>query len=190
MPTPSFPHLTLEHIDPSKHELVCGLNCLDNEVIADSHYNYGKSDLFLPYRVADYPAPVNPGDLGEFLIRGGWVVTEFMGEWYKFEAQKFSARRLNKPQHEDWTDIWLSRIKDLEDKLDVSIVLCSWDGTVTKATLCRRRCSHGLSKPYEVWKTLKSDSFCCQKHCNQAHAKLGGQAKRERANTNKPVIAG
>jgi hypothetical protein len=163
---------------------VCGLDCLANEVIADSNYNYGKSDLFLPYRVCDYPAPVNPGDLGEFLIRGGWVVTEFMGEWFKAEAKKLSARRLNKVKHEDWTDIWLSRVKDLEDLLGVQVILCSWDGTITKSTLCRRRCSHGLSKPYELWKTLKSTSFCCQKHANKTHAKLGGEARRHQIRSN------
>jgi len=185
MATPKHPHLTLEHIDPRNHELVCGRLCPENEVIADSSYNYAKSDLFLPYRVKDHPAPVNPGDLGEFFIRGGWVVTEFMGDWFKHEAQKFSARRLNKLTHEDWTEVWMKRIEELESNLDVKILLCSWDGTLTKSTLCRRYCTHGLSKPYALWVTLKSTSYCCQKLCCQTNAKLGGKARHEKRNASK-----
>jgi hypothetical protein len=132
MTPPKLPHLTLEHIDPRNHELVCGRKCSENEVIADFSYNYAKSDLFLPYRVKEHPAPVHPGDLGEFFILGGWVVTEFMGEWFKHEAQKFSARRLNKPEHEDWTEVWMNRIEDYEQRTSTNLIVCSWDGKLTK----------------------------------------------------------
>lgn len=63
---------------------MCGLTNKLNEVIADFSYNSRKGDRFVPYRVCDYPPPVTFGDVGEFLIRGGWIVCEFGGpEWWE-----------------------------------------------------------------------------------------------------------
>ena len=153
--------LTLEHIDPKDHQLVCGLKNKQNEIIADASYNYSKSNLFLPYRCRDHPPPINKGDLCEFLIQGEWQVTEFLGEWWWHEANKFSnARSFGRTKSS--TPLWESRIQDLEARFNVQIIVCSWDGELRKAHLCRRRCSHTLSKVYQLWVTCNSTSFCCQ----------------------------
>ena len=78
--------INLEHIDPKKSKWVSGLENDFNEILADESYNKSKNNRFVPYRVGDYPAPVNSGDLGEFLINGEWVVCEFNvkeGIWWK-----------------------------------------------------------------------------------------------------------
>jgi hypothetical protein len=77
---------SLEHIDPKEGVLVSGLCNKFNEVYIDISYNARKVNRFVPYRVCNYPAPVNEGDKGEFLIGadietdtpGEWVVCEFM----------------------------------------------------------------------------------------------------------------
>ena len=75
--------LTLEHVDPRNHHLVCGLKNEFNEILADYSYNCRKVNRFVPYRVCDYPAPVTFGDIGEFLIQDKWVICEFGGtEWW------------------------------------------------------------------------------------------------------------
>ncbi len=76
---------SLEHIDPRNGVLVCGLCNELNEVLAQHSWNSAKQNRFVPYRVCEYPAPVNPGDIGEFLIQGEWVVCEFAvkgGQWW------------------------------------------------------------------------------------------------------------
>ena len=75
--------ISLEHIDPKRGVLVCGFENELNEVVADSSYNSRKVNRFVPYRVCQYSAPTNFGDLGEFLIRGEWVICEFGGpNWW------------------------------------------------------------------------------------------------------------
>jgi len=75
--------LTLEHIDPRHHHLICGLENNDNEILATLSYNARKTNRFVPYRVCDYDAPINFGEMGEFLINGSWTVCEFGGsEWW------------------------------------------------------------------------------------------------------------
>ena len=74
--------ISLEHIDPRNHPLICGLRNDHNEIFAEGSYNYAKHNKFVPYRVGEYPAPVNHGDIGEFLIRGSWHVCEFFREWW------------------------------------------------------------------------------------------------------------
>ena len=82
---------TLEHIDPEKGVLISGLDVRENLIIADESYNKRKTNRFVPYRVKDYPAPVNFGELGEFLIKGEWVVCEFGGaEWWE-ESNKIGC---------------------------------------------------------------------------------------------------
>ena len=76
--------LSLEHIDPRTHPLVCGLMNEITEILAEESYNKRKNNRFVPYRVCDYIAPVTFGDIGEFLINGEWVVCVFGGkEWWK-----------------------------------------------------------------------------------------------------------
>lgn len=76
--------VTLEHVDPRNGVLVSGLCNEFNEIFADRSYNCRKSNRFVPYRVCNYPAPINEGDVGEFLIGGEWVVCEFLGpEWWE-----------------------------------------------------------------------------------------------------------
>lgn len=75
---------SLEHIDPRKHHLVCGLKNQHNEVLADLTYNKAKNNRFIPYRICECNAPVYFGDICEFLIKDKWVVCEFGGpEWRK-----------------------------------------------------------------------------------------------------------
>lgn len=80
--------LTLEHIDPRTHPLVCGLKNTFNEVLAEETYNKRKNNRFVPYRVCGYPAPVTFGDLGEFLVEEDWVVCEFGGEVWWAESNR------------------------------------------------------------------------------------------------------
>jgi hypothetical protein len=78
--------LSVEHIDPRNGVLVSGLENEFNEIIADLSYNSRKVNRFVPYRVCEYPAPANEGDVGEFLIGGEWAVCEFMvegGVWWR-----------------------------------------------------------------------------------------------------------
>ena len=104
--------ITLEHIDPLDHSLICGLKNDHNEVLAPAFYNYSKTNLFLPYRVCAYPAPRDKGDLCEFLIRGEWQVTEFLGEWWWHEANKFSnARKFGRVGSS--TELWENRLREI-----------------------------------------------------------------------------
>jgi len=84
---------TVEHIDPRNHSLVCGRKVIENEIICDHSWNSAKQNRFVPHRICDFPAPINPGDLGEFLIGGNWVVCEFAvkgGIWW-IEANKIGC---------------------------------------------------------------------------------------------------
>lgn len=75
--------ITLEHIDPINHHLICGLCNKSNEIFASGSYNFAKTNKFVPYRICSHVAPVTYGDIGEFLIDGVWVVTAFGGkEWH------------------------------------------------------------------------------------------------------------
>jgi hypothetical protein len=75
--------LTIEHFDPRKHPLVCGLDVEENVSVVDESYNKRKTNRFVPYRVKEYNAPRFFGDTGEFLIKNEWVVCEFGGtEWW------------------------------------------------------------------------------------------------------------
>jgi hypothetical protein len=89
---------TVEHIDPKNGVLVSGLDIDINVIIAEENYNKRKNNRFVPYRVKTYPAPVNFGEMGEFLIEGEWVVCEFGGpEWWaestKIGCSQTSARK-------------------------------------------------------------------------------------------------
>jgi hypothetical protein len=90
-------NLSVEHIDPRNGVLVSGLENEFNEIIADLSYNSKKVNRFVPYRVCDYAAPVNEGDVGEFLIGGDWVVCEFMvedGVWWQ-ESNRIGNCQVN-----------------------------------------------------------------------------------------------
>lgn len=90
---PASPNdITLEHIDPISHPLVSGLRNDFNEVMAVGSYNYSKRNLFVPYKGV---APQNEGDVCEFLIKGEWMMTEFLGEWWRMEAVRI-LQRFNK----------------------------------------------------------------------------------------------
>ena len=86
--------LTVEHIDPRKHSLICGFDkgplATNNEIIAVCAYNSSKCNRFVPYRVGVCEAPIHPGDFGEFLIDGEWVICTFAvkgGLWWR-ESEK------------------------------------------------------------------------------------------------------
>ena len=81
----------VEHIDPKKHHLVCGLENDCNEILADRTYNARKTNRFVPYRVNSLPAPVTFGDLAEFLIDGSWTFTEFGGDAWWAETNRIGC---------------------------------------------------------------------------------------------------
>ena len=83
--------ITLEHIDPLNSDHICGLRVPSNEVMAEGRYNYAKANKFVPYRINGFPAPVNPGDLCEFLFYGEWVVSEFFGADWHEEARRIGC---------------------------------------------------------------------------------------------------
>jgi hypothetical protein len=90
---------TIEHIDPEKGVLVSGLSVKENLIIADESYNKRKNNRFVPYRVKDYPAPVNFGEIGEFLINGDWLICEFGGgEWWE-ESNKIGCSQTSRKRH-------------------------------------------------------------------------------------------
>jgi hypothetical protein len=150
--------ITLEHIDPKVHPLISGL-CNDfNEVLADASYNYAKRNLFVPYRVKDYPPPTNPGDLCEFLIRGYWTVTEFFGDWWLMEARRLTPRRAK-----DW-EVY---IRAQEQQWSCHIIVCSPDGRLSQKHLAMKHCSHETSKPKPLHFLTKPRVYCCRTHQNR-----------------------
>ena len=98
--------LTLEHIDPKKHSLVCGLDNMVNAIIADESYNKSKNNRFVPYRVCEYPAPVNFGDIGEFLIFNEWVVCEFGGDAWWNESGRLGCSQTSRKKNFDATRVF------------------------------------------------------------------------------------
>jgi hypothetical protein len=90
---------TVEHIDPKNGVLVSGLDININVIIAEESYNKRKTNRFVPYRVKTYPAPVNFGETGEFLIQGEWVICEFGGtEWWA-ESTKIGCSQTSSRKH-------------------------------------------------------------------------------------------
>jgi hypothetical protein len=157
--------LTKEHIDPRNHTLVSGLSNEFNEILADAQYNYSKSDYFLPYRVKEYPAPCNPGDPVEVLVQGEWQVLPFQGEWYRHEALKFSRRRLGLRNYRvNSSELWENRLKDYEERTGATVIVCSWDGGLSKNQTVKRRCEHGLSKELSLWAVVKNVNCCGIEH--------------------------
>lgn len=85
----------VDHIDPLKNELICGLDISSNVIESCLKYNKAKSNAFTPYRVCSLPPPQKFGDLAEFLINNEWVVCSFGGnKWWK-EAKKLGYSRTN-----------------------------------------------------------------------------------------------
>ena len=80
--------VSLEHIDPIRHTLICGMRNDLNEILASLSYNARKTNRFVPYRVCDHPAPVTFGDVCEFLIEDEWVVCEFGGDIWWAESNR------------------------------------------------------------------------------------------------------
>lgn len=90
--------VSLEHIDPIRHTLICGMRNDLNEILASLSYNARKTNRFVPYRVCDHPTPVTFGDMCEFLIEGEWVVCEFGGEIWWSETNRVG----NATTHRNW----------------------------------------------------------------------------------------
>jgi hypothetical protein len=155
---PASPNdITLEHIDPISHPLVSGLRNDFNEVMAVGSYNYSKRNLFVPYKGV---APQNEGDVCEFLIKGEWMMTEFLGEWWRMEAVRI-LQRFNKfggPPKADWNQ----RIKSKEQLLGIKVIFCSHDGVPNKNSMSIKICKHGKSPPRELWRHLNPNEYCCK----------------------------
>jgi hypothetical protein len=118
--------LSVEHIDPRKGVLVCGLDNDFNTVIADADYNDSKSNRFVPYRVCEHQAPMTFGDLCEFLIDGEWVVCEFGGEvWWKESNRIGNARTAGRDwcraNYDEWKVLMKNRtyLKDVGRRVGV-----------------------------------------------------------------------
>lgn len=148
--------LTLEHIDPISHPLICGLKCPENEVLADASYNYTKRNLFVPYR--DKP-PLHPGDLCEFFIRGSWMLTEFYGEWWWMEAVSIlqDHNRYGGPPRVDWEE----RIRRVE-QLGCHVIVSSASGRLSKQMPCVKICKHGSVGPMPLWYIKNTKQYCCK----------------------------
>ena len=91
--------LTVEHIDPRKGALVCGLGVKKNLIIVDESYNKRKTNRFVPYRIKEYPAPVNFGETGEFWIKNSWVTCKFGGEEWWEESSKIGCSQNSKKRN-------------------------------------------------------------------------------------------
>jgi len=95
-----------DHVDPDypvgcerPYQLVCGLTNKFNLVERDRSLNSSKSNRFLPWRVAKDEvgsAPVNPGDLCQFLDSetGKWVLEEFLGEWWFGQTKRLCGEHV------------------------------------------------------------------------------------------------
>lgn len=165
--------LTLEHIDPRNHPLVCGLKNAENEVVADATYNYSKSANFVPYRVFKYPAPVHPGDLCEFCINGDWVVDHFItGSWWKQEALRL--RNFYKVNGGPPRVNWENRIKIHEERWNCKIIVSSGDGILRKHSQAVRLCSHESPRPTELWRLVREP----RKHCCRTHQNISQNQRR------------
>ena len=97
---------TIEHIDPEKGVLISGLNVRQNLTVADESYNKSKTNRFVPYRVCEHPAPNFFGDIGEFLIKGEWVVCGFGGpEWWE-ESNHIGCSQTSRKKHFEATRVF------------------------------------------------------------------------------------
>ena len=105
-PLGAFFMFTVEHIDPQKGILVSGLDVEANVIIADESYNKRKTNRFVPYRLKDYPAPVNFGETGEFLINGEWVICEFGGEEWWAESTKIGCSQTSSRRNFESTRVF------------------------------------------------------------------------------------
>jgi len=81
----------IDHIDPRKGKLVCGLHVLSNLRVQPNDKNNRKNNYFVPYRIDVFPAPAHDGDMCEFLVNGEWLVCEFLGETWKTESKKIGG---------------------------------------------------------------------------------------------------
>jgi len=98
-------NLEFDHIDPEyppyswrkgckNYQLVCGWKCLQNLCELTASENTKKCDAFVPYRINKYEAPKKPGDFCEFLVDGDWVLCEFMGSEWWFQASEIGYGKI------------------------------------------------------------------------------------------------
>jgi hypothetical protein len=85
----------VDHIDPLKSKLICGLDILKNVVQSNLEYNKAKSNAFVPYRVCSMEAPRIFGDMSEFLINGEWIICPFGGNQWWEEVKRLGYSRTN-----------------------------------------------------------------------------------------------
>jgi hypothetical protein len=134
----------IEHIDPRweegrNYQLICGLRCDSNEIIASHSYNVRKTNRFVPYRVKSYAAPTTFGDVGEFLINSEWVVCEFGGkEWWeesnKIGNSQISAQRNSRETlsaEGGWYETLKTKMKVVGVQTKATTETCAKGGSVT-----------------------------------------------------------
>lgn len=175
--------LTLEHIDPRDHPLIKGLENEFNEVLAEGSYNFGKCNKFVPYRVKDYPAPVNPGDIGEFLIGVDWHICEFFGEWWKTEAIKI-LRDFELQKSGQTTEFWSTELDEYVSRSGAHVICCSYDGKIGGLTLAKKTCKHGTTgKAGYVQDMIKTQSCCAKGHWEEINPDDKERRIRKRVET-------
>lgn len=148
--------ITLEHIDPLSHPLICGLRNDHNEIMAEGSYNYSKRNLFVPYRGK---APQDRGDQCEFFTRGSWMLTDFLGEWWYMEAVRILQEhgKYGGPPCVNWEE----RIQKVE-QLGCRIVVSSSTGRLSKMAPCVKICEHGIVGPMPLWYIRQTNQYCCR----------------------------
>ena len=87
---------SLDHIDPSLSEFICGFDDPLNHRTIELFHNKLKSNKFVPYRITDdFESPQNEGDICIFLIEGRWIICEFGGKTWNAEATRLGYSRTN-----------------------------------------------------------------------------------------------
>ena len=177
-------HLTLEHIDTIKGELVCGLKNQFNEILANSTYNERKNNRFVPYRVCEYPAPVSFGDTAEFLIEGQWVICEFGGITWWAESNRIGC---GPTKGNDWerTNFHRNVLRQIQSQYvdDPRVVAGRLRGARSPASAkVKASAKERFSKPLQATRLSDGHVFLFFSHSDAISA-IGGSRKSLRKYT-------
>lgn len=89
--------LSIDHLDPTLSNYICGLDQVNNLRIIELWLNKIKSNAFVPYKLTGNELP--PSEEGQtccFLINGEWVWTDFCGDLWWREATRLGYSRTNR----------------------------------------------------------------------------------------------
>jgi hypothetical protein len=103
--------LSVDHIDPTSSDYVCGLNQPNNLRLIDLELNKYKSNAFVPYRLKNScSAPSEEGNMCWFLVKEEWVWIPFCGEQWWEEAAKIGYSRTNRRGSSWYTNQLVSKM--------------------------------------------------------------------------------